>query len=62
MYDRLVRLIRRSFGFGAGVLNLRATAKEFNRLVGLLAADAAKYGTQAAAAEVAGRPVAAEKY
>ena len=62
VYDRFLRLIRRSFGFGTGVLILRATAKEFDRLVGLLAADAATYGTQAAEAEVAGRPVAAEKY
>ena len=44
------------------MLILRATAKEFDRVAGLLAADAAKYGTQAAEAEAAGRPLAAEKY
>ena len=62
VYDRFLRLIRRAFGFGTGVLLLRATAKEFDRLAGLLAADAATYGTQAAEAEAAGRPLAAEKY
>ena len=56
VYDRFLRLILRSFGYGTGVLILRATAKEFDRLAGLLAADAATYGTQAAEAEVAGRP------
>ena len=41
---------------------MRATAKEFDRLAGLLAADAAKYGTKAAEAEATGRPLAAAKY
>ena len=54
VYDRFLRLIRRSFGFGAGAVILRATAKEFDRLVGLLAADAAKYGILAAEAEAKG--------
>ena len=57
-----LRVSRRSCGFGTGVLILRAMAKGFDRLSGFLAAGAATYGTQAAEAEAAGRPLAAEKY
>ena len=62
VYDRFLRLLRRSFGFGTGVLILRATAREFDRLAGVLEADAAKYSTRAAEAEAAGRLLAAQRH
>ena len=62
VYDRFLRLLRRSFGFGTGVLILRATAREFDRLAGVLEADAAKYSTRAAEAEAAGMPLVAQRH
>ena len=62
VYDRRLRLLRKSFGFGTGLVILRATAQEFHRLACLLEADAMTHSIRAAEAEAAGRPLVAERH
>jgi len=61
-FDRFLRLVRKSFGFGTGVLVLRATAREFERLASLLDMQASRSAQEVARAQAEGQPLAAERH